>query len=188
MNIYDFDETIYKYDSSIKFYLYCLKIKKWLILIFPIQFFAFCFSKLHLIEVKKHKELFFLFVKHIKDIDNIVESFWDIEEKNIEQWYLDISKHSDIVISASPEFLLKPICRRLSISSLIATDMNKKTGKILGENCKGEEKVKRLYQQFGYITVDKFYSDSRTDTPMALIAKESFFVKNGVSTDWFHEY
>ena len=64
------------------------------------------------------------------------------------------------VISASPEFLLKPYISKFKNVKLIATKLDK-NGKIIGENCKGEE-------------IDNFYTDSVDDLPLVNIAKKSF--------------
>ena len=40
INAYDFDETIYDGDSSVDFYLYCLKRKPSIIIMAPIQIYG----------------------------------------------------------------------------------------------------------------------------------------------------
>ena len=46
------------------------------------------------------------------DAQALVEEFWDTHEKNIFPWYPGKQqREDDILISASPEFLLEPICR-----------------------------------------------------------------------------
>ena len=46
MNVYDFDNTIYDGDSSIDFYLFCLKKNKKVIYLLPKQFLAFTLYKI----------------------------------------------------------------------------------------------------------------------------------------------
>ncbi|MFR3285343.1 MAG: haloacid dehalogenase-like hydrolase [Clostridium fessum] len=46
----------------------------------------------------------------------------------------------DVIISASPEILLTEICKRLGIKYLIASKVEKITGKYYRENCYGKEK------------------------------------------------
>ena len=48
------------------------------------------------------------------------------------KWYMKQQKEDDIIISASPDFLLRPICKRLGIHSLNASNVNIYTGKIEG--------------------------------------------------------
>ena len=85
---------------------------------------------------------------------------------------------SDVVISASPRFILEPICEELKVH-LICSDVNVNTGKYNGLNCHGEEKVNRFYKEYKDATIDKFYSDLKIDLPLASLAKEAFLVKKG---------
>ena len=59
-----------------------------------------------------------------------------------------------------------------------------KTGKFTGENCKGQEKVKRFRKKYGNAVIDDFYSDSLSDLPLARIAKRAFLVKKGKIREW----
>jgi phosphoserine phosphatase len=130
------------------------------------------------------KERVFSYLVYIKDVDHYIEEFWN---KNIHKsfgWYQKCQKDDDLVISASPEFLIAPACMRLGIKSFIATKLDTKTGKFLGPNCSGEEKVVRFREIYGNATVEKFYSDSYSDKPMALLAKESFLVTDGKLSPW----
>ena len=131
------------------------------------------------------KERFYKFFKSVKNIETEVERFWDKNIKGIKKWYLDNQKDTDIIISASPEFLLKPICNRLGIKSLIASKVNLNDGKYTGLNCYGEEKVSRLRSEMGDIKYDYFYSDSLSDEPLALLSdKESFIVIGNTLIPW----
>ena len=62
--------------------------------------------------------------------------------------------------------------------------MDKKTGKIIGNNCHDKEKVRRFYERFPDGHTENFYSDSLSDTPMAEIADNAFLVKKGVLSPW----
>ena len=98
-------------------------------------------------------------------------------------WYLKQKQDSDIVVSASPEFLLKPVCLKLGVS-LIASINDSRTGAYTGVNCHGEEKPRRFLELFPNAVIDKFYSDSQSDKPMALLAKSAFLVRNGIVMSW----
>ena len=89
-----------------------------------------------------------------------------------------------MIISASPEFLLAPICKKLEIKHLIASKVDSKSGKYSGVNCHGKEKVRRFYEEFSDGEIDKFYSDSFSDTPMAEISKKAFLVNGNKITEW----
>ena len=62
--------------------------------------------------------------------------------------------------------------------------MDKKTGRITGENCHDSEKVKRFYAQYPDAHTECFYSDSLSDSPMAEIADKAYLVKNGTLSPW----
>ncbi len=72
---------------------------------------------------------------------------------------------------------MKPICERLGIKNLMASKVDKHTGLYDGENCWGEEKVKRLYEKFPNAKCEEFYSDSLSDTPLAELADKAMDYK-----------
>ncbi len=185
MNAYDFDKTIYNGDSTAHFYFYCLKtqpqIAKWL----PYQGWSFLLYVLRVYTKTQFKERFYKFFKSVKNIEQTVEDFWDAKIGNIKSWYLENSREDDLIISASPEFLLRPAIRRLKLKNLIASRVNLHDGKYTGLNCWGEEKVKRLRSELGEIEYDYFYSDSYSDTPLAELARvESYIVKGDKLLPW----
>lgn len=188
MNCYDFDKTIYNGDSTFHFYFYCLKhyprIIKWLFY----QGWVFFLYVIGFYNKTQFKERFYKFFKSIDNIELVVERFWDEKIVNIKQWYLDNKRDDDIIISASPEFLLRPICRRLGIKKLIASKVDCKSGKYTGLNCWGEEKVKRFYAEYPNGEFTRFYSDSLSDTPLANLASNcSYIVIDDTLIPW-NEY
>lgn len=182
MNVYDFDKTIYDGDSTIDFYLFCLKNHKRIIFLLPIQFWGMIMYKLKLKEKEYFKEKFFVFLKYINNVDHEVKEFWIKNDKKIQKWYLNQKKDSDIIISASPDFLLNVICKKLNVKNLIASNVDKKSGKFLSKNCYGEEKAKRFKQKFGSKQINNFYSDSYSDGPMMKLAKTSYMVSGEIVT------
>lgn len=184
MNIYDFDKTIYDGDSTAAFIKYCSKrYKKAYVTILP-TLWAFFLYRLGFYSKTQFKEKMYRFLKYIPDIDSAVEDFWDKHEGNILSYYRERHKDDDIVISASPEFLLKPICERLGISRLIASRVDRNTGVYTGENCWGGEKVCRLKDEYGIDHCDEFYSDSKSDEPLALISDRAYIVRRNTLIPW----
>ncbi len=184
MNCYDFDKTIFNPDSSMLFSLYCIGHHPLAMLCSVPNVvhygIKYLFKKT---DFRTLKEKSYVFLKHLKDVDGDVERFWAKRSCRIEQWYLAQKKDDDIIISASPEFLLRPVADMLKVK-LIATRIDKKTGIMDGENCKGPEKVKRLRLECPDVAVDDFYSDSLSDTPMAEIAKRAFIVNKSDLRPW----
>ena len=184
MNIYDFDKTIYDGDSTADFIFYCAgKYKKTLLWVFP-TVCAFIPYAAGLRTKTRFKERMYGFLKFVPNVDEAVRAFWDEHEKNIFDYYKKQRREDDIIISASPEFLLAPICERLGIKRLIASRVDKRTGKYTGENCWGAEKVKRLKEKYGIERCDEFYSDSYSDTPLAEIADKAYIVKRDGPAPW----
>jgi len=183
MNVYDFDHTIYDGDSSVDFYLYVLKKKPYLIILLPYQLFGLIFYFFNICTKERMKEYFFVFLRFIP-VHEMVFNFWKQNLGKIKTWYLNQKNNKDVIISASPEFLLAPlVCGQLNVS-LIASEINEKTGKFLGKNCYGQEKIIRLIAMYPKAVVSKFYSDSYTDAPLAEIAEDAFLIHNNTITRW----
>ena len=133
------------------------------------------------------KSAFFSFVRMIPDIDLFVSEFWKTYSKKIMGWYLAQKKSDDVVISASPEFLLEKIGGELGVR-VIASRVCKKSGVLIGNNCKGKEKVRRFSEEFGAdCTIENFYSDSKSDFPLASIAQNAWLCKRGKMKAWENE-
>lgn len=181
MNVYDFDKTIYRGDSTLDFYFYALKKKPSLVRYMPLQGIYFVIYSLGMMSKTRFKEGFYCFLKGIGDVEGLVAQFWEGARTDIDSWYPQQQKEDDVVISASPRFLLDPICRELGIKHLIASIVEPNTGVYSGTNCYGEEKVRRFEKEFPGAAIDSFYSDSRSDEPLAALSREAFIVgKNGI--------
>jgi len=184
VNVYDFDKTIYRGDSTLDFYKCILKKNPKVIKYIFIQIIFAIRYIIKNIDKTRFKEKFYIFLKCIDNVDEEVLVFWEKNEKKIEEWYVEKHRSTDVVISASPEFLLKPICDKLGIKFLMASIVNKNTGEYTGKNCYGKEKVLRYRKEFDNEKIDEFYSDSLSDLPLKEISNKSFLIKNGKITNW----
>jgi len=183
MNVYDFDRTIYNGDSSVDFYIFVLCKKPYLIVLLPFQAWGMALYLFGIYSKENMKEKFFMFIRFIT-VQEMVLRFWDKNYKKIKSWYMRQKQDTDVIISASPEFLLEPlVCGYLGVT-LICSRIDENTGKYIGKNCFGEEKVVRLYTVYPSAVVDNFYSDSHVDTPMARMAKNIFLVHGDTITEW----
>lgn len=183
MNVYDFDKTIYNGDSTKDFYFFCLKRHKSILQFLPAQGFHFLRYLLNLISKTQFKEKFYTFFTDIDDMDKEVALFWETSQDNMKTWFRDWRKDDDVLISASPEFLLEPIAKKMNFT-LIASRVDKKNGKTEGENCYGKEKVKRFCEKFSPNEINFFFSDSLSDTPLSKLAKISYLIKKDKVTFW----
>lgn len=184
MNVYDFDKTIYDGDSTVDFYWYCLHKQPELFSCMPRQIWGTIQYATGRYDIKKFKERFFCFLSRLSSPEGLVEEFWDARQKGIKAWYLEQKRSDDLVISASPTFLLRPVCKRMGIMPPIGTEMEPISGRIIGANCKGKEKVRRFHEKYPEAQIEAFYSDSMTDFSLAELAKEAFFVQGNKRTPW----
>lgn len=176
--IYDFDKTIYSKETSMAFMFFFLKCHRSLIPKFILNLTIILFN---IKDLKKVKNIFFSIFKGM-DIENDINLFWEKEMKNIYPYFFkeikENRKDADllILISASPDFLLEPIYKKLGFDILISTKYSNFT--LIGKNCKKNEKLKRL-NELGSFDVLCFYSDSLSDLPLFNIAKKKISINKG---------
>lgn len=183
MNVYDFDKTIYKGDSTVDFWKFCLKRKPRIVFEIPKVAVWAVKYKLGVCSKEQLKEKFYGFLRYFSNIDDEVNGFWSVNNHKIKQWYLKQKREDDVIISASPEFILKPICEQLGVM-LICSKVDRKTGKLLGKNCHGKEKIHRFREVFLNEEVDDFFSDSYSDQPMAELANKAYLVDGNKRMSW----
>ena len=182
MDAYDFDGTLYRGDSTADFLMWCLRRYPRMAVALPRAGAAAigCFG-LHAIDKTRYKGALYRSLPLVPDIERQVERFWIEHESRIAGPCLP--QPGDVVISASPEFLLHDVCARRGLT-LIASRVDPHTGLTLGPNCSEEEKVARFRELYPTETIRRFYSDSRNDDPLAHIAEEAFMVKDDELFPW----
>ena len=186
MNVYDFDNTVFRPDSSFAFCMFCLRHYPRSMLndaseLFP-ALIAIRSGKIS--DVSPLKEKVFSFLRYLPDVDQAVCDFWQANLSGFQPWYLEQKRSNDVIISASPEFLLKSVTEDYLGVHLIATKMDRYTGRILGLNCHDTQKVIRFREEYPWAPVESFYSDSLTDGPMAGIADQAYFVCKDGPVPW----
>lgn len=179
---FDFDDTLLPKDSMGRLVKYCIKKHPTsCIYLFPLAFYGILyFLKLCKIKAAKERLLFPLKVLNedeLKDfyttclIPNYYPNVVDELKQKKEAGYLIY------LVSASPEQYLK--YTDLPVDMIIGTVVKNTNGKIemVGNNCKGKEKVVRinhiLSQKGLSIDYDHSYgySDSTSDLPMLELVK-----------------
>ena len=184
MNVFDFDKTVYPRDSAAEFIVY-IALRHPAVIVDLIKGLptVVAYKRGRASKTAMKERLFACFAR-VPNIDRTVSKFWDKRIGRVAKWYLGLKRSDDVVISASPEFLLAEACRRLGVGNLVASRVDKKTGKYSGENCYGEEKPRRFAELFGDESIDEFYSDSYSDAPMARLAKRAYLVRGAVFNEW----
>lgn len=177
MNVYDFDDTVYDGDSTLDFYFYCLRKTPSLVRYWPIQAIGYLKYLLKQQSKTKFKESFYRFLAGVPDIDAMLREFCVEHAHKLKGWYLRQKREDDVIITASPEFLVIPLCTQIGIRSIIGSRVDPRTGRYTGENCHGGEKVCRFLEVYNAYDIQAFYSDSESDLPMASLASKCYLVK-----------
>ncbi len=149
----------------------------------------FFLYKLKKIKFSELKEYVFSFVLKFDDLDDIIKEFVSKNKNNIKKYYLETRKDDDVIVSASYDFYLKPLCNEMGIKNLICSKYDMENGKCIGENCKDSEKVKRFNLEYGENTViDNAYGDSKHDIPIIKRAKRGFIVVGEELKEYTDDY
>lgn len=187
--LFDFDGTLTKSDSFIRFIIYSRGMSRFLAGLIVLSPVLLCW-KLGIIRNSTAKEAVFShFFKRtpVVEFNKVCEDFAEevipgllrstARDKLME--HLD-GGHHVVLISASPENYLNPWCKKHNIGC-IGTRLEIKdgllTGKIDGLNCYGVEKVIRLKKRIdldGYKEIYA-YGDSAGDKDMLSIATKPFY-------------
>lgn len=181
-DLYDFDKTVYPFDSETVFIFYCLLHRPYLLLMGPwlllnlLLFFLGCGDSF--------KGRCFSFLRFVNG-EKLAARFWQAEEKRIYPFFRPENRARPIVVcSASPEFFLRPICEKYEVAHLIATPMDPRTGRIRTRNCKDVQKPLRLREALPdaeYINV--FSDDIPSDVHIFELGKHCYYAKKGVLTE-----
>ena len=181
-DLYDFDKTVYPWDSETVFLFYCILHRPYLIILVPwlainLILFSLGFGD-------KFKGRCFSFLPFING-EKMAKNFWDKQQKNIYPIFNPENRERPVVVcSASPEFFLKPICEKYGVHTLIATRMNPKTGKIYGFNCKDKQKPLRLAKALPEAEFINVYSDSlKNDIHIFELGQKCFHARKGTLTE-----
>ena len=101
------------------------------------------------------------------------------------RWHQD-NGHVCVVVSASLDIYIEPWAREQGFdawltSRLVVDGSGRVTGGLLGSNCYGEEKVRRVIQWLGDAKPDVTfgYGDSKGDMPMLEMVDNGYYVYRG---------
>ncbi len=179
-DLYDFDKTVFPKDSATAYWLFCLKKNPVIIKHLPHQIISGMKFLLGRIDLSLFKQEFFCFVRSIDAVKE-AEAFWDENGNKIYEWFEpDKNDVKTVVCSASPEFEIEPILKKLGADVIIGTKIDPVTGKMTGKNCKGKEKVERIKKEAGEFVFRNAYSDNpESDAPLLSLAENRYVIKKG---------
>ena len=182
VNVYDFDNTIYDWESSAEFFKFCVKKYPFLLKYAPKVARTAILYKLNVLKLEQLTDT----AKIVGDLmkkwglinnDIMIQEFWNKNKDKIKSFMSEKLTTDDIVISASPRFLLEEIIGELKISTnnLICSEFSDEG--VLEFACYGKNKIKAYENMYGQQIIDNFYTDSMADLPMIAISKNAFLVK-----------
>ena len=187
--LFDLDGTLISGDTQKKFFFWVLKFypKR----IFSVFFWLFLFPVMSLKGRRGMKRAFFSFLWNFsqQDLVNLAKSFADFyfPQHCYSQVIEELRKHQRkgvccVLISASPEFYLSEIGKRLGFDLVLGSQLEITSPMAflprLKKNNRGDEKVFRLRRDFPEwfssenFSFDFAYSDSSADIPILLLCRE----------------
>lgn len=174
-DLYDFDGTVFAGESGSEFMLFCIKRHPKLLKYLPKMAIAvFRYFVLRKGTFSEFKEAGYSYLNGI-DAEKEAEAFWEKNADRMNPWFKPAEHDVPVVIcSASPVFQIKPICDRLGVSLVLATDMDAKTGRLNDVNCKGENKLEYIKKYAPEYVFRDVYTDSiKNDTPILNLAQRN---------------
>ena len=183
VKVFDFDNTIYKGESSVDFAFYMIRHNKRIIRYIPTILFSLVGYKLCLLKKDKLESIINDFFAGVLDgetsPESFVKAFWEINADKLNPEMLRLIAPDDIIISASPIFLFDGIRDRLNTDKIVGTEVDFEQKRITWFNF-GDNKVNRYRELYGDQEIDAFYTDSYNDKDMMAISREVYIVKHGV--------
>ncbi len=185
MNVFDFDNTIYDGETFVDLFKMMLGRDASVLRHIPrmVRGVAeYKTGKMRLDEgLARYSRYVEEYLAKLPDMKGIVMEFWDNNIHKIKPFYEDVRQDDDLVISASPEMVIREICRRIGIKHFIASEIDPVTGRIINM-CFRENKVKAFREAYPDTTIECLYTDSMHDKPLMDISNHVFMVKGNKIT------
>lgn len=179
MNVYDFDNTIYRGETGVDLFKFYLKKDPKLLTMLPTALKCITKYKATKMSIDDAVDNYAGFIEDysqgIEDLEGDIEKFWDKNSSKIKSFYLKQRKDDDVILSACIDVVLEEICRRLNIKNYIATQTDE--SRKLVSFCYRENKVKAFKERYPDAEIENFYTDSMNDKPMIDLARNAFLVK-----------
>lgn len=200
--IFDVDYTLTKKETLVEFYIFMMKKNPKLLKYLPKSLFSSMFYFFNIHDASTVKKVFIRFIDGIEEneMKKIVKEFYEVRlSKILYKDAIDMIKKMKMqgykiyLISASAEFYLNELYNIKEVDKVIGTRFTTEKGihrnKINGENCKGEEKVKRLKEVLKEENMDVnfeesyMFSDSLSDLPLFNIVGHPYLINFKKSHD-----
>ncbi len=187
--LFDFDGTISCRDTFLLFLREVVgpaRFSSKCVLLAP-HIFLFCIGRLSNHDLKERFLQKFLAGKDYTALSRLAENLTQTKLHSIIrmpaldqlQWHRQ-NNDEIVIVSASLDLILAPWCKKNGYK-LLATRpesiKGKLTGRICGNNCRGQEKIHRVHKHFALDSYDEIwaYGDSPGDYAMLKIADVAFY-------------
>ncbi|HIE6168842.1 TPA: HAD family hydrolase [Proteus mirabilis] len=186
LSVFDFDGTLTYHDSFIPFLKFAFGRRKFARRIIKMVFPTLRCFRCKLTRDELKEVLIKTFLTDIKEewlkekAEAFCKAYWTklMRPAGLLAVAEEINRHAEVTIcSASPAMVLQPFADRLGIK-LIGTTLEVVdgvlTGKIIGNNCRCGEKIKRLERVYGDLTQYhlRAWGDSRGDHELLYAAQD----------------
>ena len=182
MKVFDFDNTIYRGESSVDFSFYMIRHNRKILRYIPTILLSLVGYKLVLLKKERLESIINNFFAGVlegtESPSDFVRPFWDTHVHKLNRKILQLIEPEDVIISASPIFLLDGIREHLNTDRIIGTEVDLAQKKITWFNF-GDNKVKRYRALYGDRKIDAFYTASYNDKDLMDIAEKVYIIKKG---------
>lgn len=182
MNVFDFDNTVYRGESPLDFVLFMIRCRKKIILFLPKILFYSVRYKLCLATREQLETFFHEFLCHFsiteQELDRMVRVFWHRNLRKLDSRMLRRIRQDDVIITAGPDFLIGGIAGLLNTRQIIASETDIPNSKVTYFNF-GENKAQRYRALFGSRKIRALYTDSYNDRALMEYAERVYLVRKG---------
>ena len=181
MNVYDFDNTIYNGESSFDLFLFYIRKDPALLLLLPKVIVGFANYKRGKIDadgfLRAYAPLVEEKLRKIPDIEADMRDFWDKHMHKIKPFYAQMRREDDWIVTASPDFSVREVCRRLGVRNFVCTRVDPETRRILHFNLR-ERKIEAFRAACPDAKIDAVYTDSPVnDAALIDMAQRAYEVR-----------
>ena len=179
MNVYDFDQTICYKDCTFGFWRYCVCRNPLLLLCLPFQLLG---SIPVMLKMTNKMNAWWMYIRFVNVNETLIQKFVDKHERHMCTWYLQQKRPDDVIVSASPAFLIKEFAQRLGVA-YVASDVDIETGRYHKPACKGKEKVKQFRAVYPDAVVESSYGNAESDQYIMREGQHAYLVRNFSNVD-----
>jgi phosphoserine phosphatase len=180
LNVYDFDNTIYRGESGVDLFFFYLKKDPSLLKSIPWGIkliIKYKTGKMTLQQVlDDYSGLIVEYGNRLDSFEQDMVEFWDKHEHKVKPIYKKLHQPDDVILTACPDIIVGEICKRLGITNIIATETEPGTKRLI-RFCYRENKVNAFRDRYPDAVIENFYTDSYNDKAVFDLAKNVYLVK-----------